>query len=224
MAEPHKMSSGVQELITRLKDEGVKAGRDEAERMVTDAQEKAAQIIAKAKTDAESLMATTRTQLENEKKDAKASLKTAIRDTELMLESELKAGFAEHVKHLVSVELQDKEFLKKIIAAVIGRSCPELAKQQDIEVLIPKDLFESGEKGPHITNKGKDQLHHFVLGVAGEMLRDGVQIKMADGEQVGLKIRMVGDDVEIDLTDNAISSVLLKYLLPRYRAILSGTE
>lgn len=210
-----KVSSGVQELITRLKDEGVKAGRDEAGRMTEEAQKKAAQIISQAKAEADQLMTETRAELETEKKAADASLKTAIRDTELMLESELKSGFAEHVKRLVSVELKDKEFLRQLILAVAGRVAPDVSVDKKAEVFVPRDLF---------TEEGKGNMHHMVLGIAGDMLREGVKIKKADTNEVGMRIRLVGEDVEIDLSDNAISDVLLKYLLPRYRAIMAGVE
>ena len=92
------------------------------------------------------------------------------------------------------------------------------------DLSVSPELFETDEKGTHLTKKGKEQLHHLVLGISGEMLREGVEIKKAGEEQVGMRIRMVGEDVEIDLTENAISDVLLKYLLPRYRAIVAGVE
>jgi V/A-type H+-transporting ATPase subunit E len=37
-------------------------------------------------------------------------------------------------------------------------------------------------------------------------------------------VRVVGEDLEIDLTDEAVAQLLLKHLLPRYRAILEGAE
>ena len=39
----------------------------------------------------------------------------------------------------------------------------------------------------------------------------------------GARVRVVGDNLEFDLTDEAISKLLLKHLLPRYRGILEGT-
>jgi V/A-type H+-transporting ATPase subunit E len=35
---------------------------------------------------------------------------------------------------------------------------------------------------------------------------------------------VVGEDLEIDLSEDAISKLLLKHLLPRYRSILEGAE
>lgn len=224
MADQHKMSSGVQELIDRLRDDGVRAGRDQAQRMMSDAQEKAAHMIAAATKDAEEIMTKARAEIEAERAAAKESLKTAIRDTELMLEAELKTGFSAHVKRLVSMELKEREFLRTLIMAVAGRVCKEIPEGARAEVLLPPDVFEKDEKGVRLTEQGKGQMHHLVLGIAGDMLREGLVVRRLDDGQVGLKIRLVGEDVEIDLTDNAIADVLLKFLLPRYRAIVAGVE
>jgi hypothetical protein len=34
----------------------------------------------------------------------------------------------------------------------------------------------------------------------------------------------VGEDLEIDLSDEALSELLLGYLIPRFRAIVTGVE
>ena len=50
------------------------------------------------------------------------------------------------------------------------------------------------------------------------------EIKAAESDTPGLRIKLKDKDLEIDLTDNAIANVLLRYLLPRYRAIVAGEE
>lgn len=224
MADKPKLQSGVDELIAKLRDDGVNAGKDEAQRLVSDAQAKASSLVADAKSESETMISDARERIEKEKNAAKESLRVAVRDTELMLESELKAGFADHVKRLVSAELKDPDFLKLLILTVAGRTCPALPEKEGYEVLMPKDLFEKGDVGGKLSAKGKKRLHDFVLGISGDMLRDGVEIKAEDAAKPGLVIKLKDKDLEIDLTDNAISDVLLKYLLPRYRAIVSGEE
>ena len=81
----------------------------------------------------------TRSQIEVEKNAAKESLKMAIRDTELMLESKLKARFADHVKHLISSELEDKEFLKQLILKVAGSSCSNIPEDKDLDLVVAKE-------------------------------------------------------------------------------------
>jgi len=207
MANEKKVTSGVQDLINRLKDDGVKAGRDEAQRMTDEAQEKAINIVTKARTEAEELMKSTRAEIEVEKNAAIESLKIAIRDTELMLESKLKTVFADHVRHLVSKELGDNELLKQLVLKIAGSSSSDIPKDKEMDLLV-----------------AKEKLDPLVLAISGTVLREGLQIKSSDTDNAGILIRMKGEDVEIDLSDNAISEILLKHLLPRYRAILTGVE
>lgn len=207
MANEKKVTSGVQELITRLKDDGVKAGQDEAQRVIKEAQEKASSLITQARNEAEELLGSTRTKIEVEKNAANESLKMAIRDTKLMLESKLKARFADHVKHLVSMELEDNGFLKQLVLTVAGISCSGIPEDKELEVLV-----------------AKEKLDPLVLEISGTMLRKGIEIKPFETDNAGIRIHMKGEEVEIDLSDNAITEILLKYLLPRYRAILTGVE
>ena len=52
MADIPQQSSGVQELIQQLRNQGVDAGKKEAESIVEEAHRRAAQIVAKAKAEA----------------------------------------------------------------------------------------------------------------------------------------------------------------------------
>jgi V/A-type H+-transporting ATPase subunit E len=225
MEEAAKVSSGVQELINRLRDDGVKAGREKADQLLREAREQAAQIVAQAKAEATEMLNQARSEIETEKAAARESLRVAIRDTELKMEAELKADFAAHVKRLVSVETRDKEFLRQVILAIAGLAAGDKAcGEQPVNVLLPKELFETDEKGTRLTEEGKDRMRHLVLGITGEMLREGVELKPSEDMSGGIRIQIVGEDLEIDLSDKAISELLLGFLLPRYRAILTGSE
>ena len=120
MTETTKVTSGVQELIHRLRDEGVEAGRQKSDQILREAQEQASRIVAQANAEAEETLSKARREIETEKAAAIESLRVAIRDTELKMEAGLKAGFAAHVKRLVSVELGDREFLRQVILGIAG--------------------------------------------------------------------------------------------------------
>ncbi len=225
MAETTKVASGVQELINRLRDEGVKAGQEKSDQVLRDAQKQASQIVAQAKAEAEEILSKARSEIETERAAANDSLRVAIRDTELKMEAELKADFAAHVKRLVSVELSDREFLRQVILAIAGMAAGDKACEgQLVEVLLPQDLFETDERGTRLTEKGQDRMRQVVLGISGDMLREGVDLKPSEDISGGIRIRLVGEDLEIDLSDQAISDLLLQNLLPRYRAIVTGAE
>jgi V/A-type H+-transporting ATPase subunit E len=225
MAETTKVASGVQELINRLRDEGVKAGREKSDQVLREAGEQASRIVAQAKTEAEEILSKARSEIETERAAAHDSLRVAIRDTELKMEAELKADFAAHVKRLVSVELSDREFLRQIVLAIAGMAAGDKACEgQPVEVLLPQDLFETDERETRLTERGQDRMRHLVLGISGDMLREGVDLKPSEDISGGIRIRLVGEDLEIDLSDQAISDLLLQNLLPRYQAIVTGAE
>ncbi len=225
MAETTKVASGVQELINRLRDEGVKAGQEKSDQVLREAQEQASRIVAQAKAEAEEILNKARSEIETERAAANDSLRVAIRDTELKMEAELKAGFAAHVKRLVSVELSDREFLRQIVLAIAGMAAGDKACEgQPVEVLLPQDLFETDERETRLTEKGQGRMRHLVLGISGDMLREGVDLKPSEEISGGIRIRLVGEDLEIDLSDQAISDLLLQNLLPRYQAIVTGAE
>ena len=217
--------SGVQELIDRLRDDGVKAGQEKAEQVLQDAHKQAADIVAQAKAEAAEMLEKARNDIETEKAAAIESLKIAIRDTELKMEAELKADFAAHVKRLVSVEMRDVEFLKQIILAIAGLTVGDKAcGEKPVAVLLPENLFRSDERETRLTEEGRENFKRLVLGISGEMLREGVDLEPSGSIAGGIRIQLVGEDLEIDLSDKAISELLLQTMLRRYRAIVTGAE
>jgi V/A-type H+/Na+-transporting ATPase subunit E len=225
MDEQRTVSSGVEDLIARLRDDGVKAGREKAEQVLQEAREEAARILAEAKAEANEILGRAKVQIERDRNACMGSLKTAIRDTELKMESELKVDFAAHVRRLVSIEMGDREFIKQCILAVSGMATGDMVCEgQPVEVLLPKDLFETDESGSRLTPEGKERMRHLVLGISADMLRDGVELRPSRNLKRGIRVRLVGEDLEIDLSDKAISDLLLESLLPRYQAIVRGEE
>ncbi len=225
MNDQMQVSSGVQELITRLRDDGVKAGKEKAEEILQGARAEAAKIVADAEAKADEMLLRAQVQIERDKNACMGSLRTAIRDTELKMEAELKADFAAHVQRLVSIEMGDREFIKQCILAVAGMATGHMVCEgQPVEVLLPKDLFETDEFGSRLTPEGKERMHHLVLGISADMLREGVELKPSRNIKHGIRVRLKGEDLEIDLSDQAIGELLLENLLPRYQAIVRGEE
>jgi V/A-type H+-transporting ATPase subunit E len=222
MADIPQQSSGVQELIQQLRNQGVDAGKKEAETIVEEAHRRAAQIVAKAKAEAEQVRSKARTEVEAEEKAAKAALQSAYRDTVLRLVSALTTHFEDQVRRLVSRELGEKEFIRKLILQVASQAVPPDLGAKPAEILLPTELVgvDALRAKPEEVREGT--LTHFVMELSGEMLREGIELKPMGESMPGIRIRLVGQDVEIDLTEQAVADLLLKHLLPRYRAVLEG--
>ena len=218
-------ATGVQELINRLRDDGVRAGQEEADQVLRDARKQAAAIVSQAKAEAEDMLEKARHEIETEKSSAIESLKVAIRDTELKMEAELKATFAAHVKRLVSVEMQDVEFLRQIILAIAGMAAGDKAcGEKPVNIILPANLFRSDKRETRLTEEGRENFRRLVLGISGDMLREGVDLKPSESIGGGIRIQLVGEDLEIDLSDKAISELLLQTMLRRYRSLVAGAD
>lgn len=216
-------TSGVQELIDKLKNLGVGEGQKQADQIINEAHNKASRILTQAQTEADKLLSEGRYKLEVERKSSHEAIKTAFRDTELALRSKVREAFSAHLKRLVSLELEDKNFIKQLVLVIAGLKTDEIGASQ-VEVLLPSTLFETDENDTHLSTEGKKRMQHLVLGITDEMLREGIELKSSTDFKAGIKVRLTGKDIELDLTDEAFSDLLLKYLLPRYREIVSGQE
>ncbi len=219
-----KETYGVQELIDKLKNQGVSEGQKQAELIIKEAHYKASRILSQAQAEADKLLSEGRHQLEVERQSSHEAIKTAFRDTQLALRSKVREAFSSHLKRLVSLELKDKDFIKQLVLVIASLKADEIAQASQVEILLPSKIFETDETGTHLNQEGKKRMQHLVLGITDGMLREGIELNSSTDVKGGIKVRLTGKDIELDLTDEAFSDLLLKYLLPRYREIVSGEE
>lgn len=224
MPDQHETLSGVQALIDKLRGQGVIEGQKQAERLINEAHSKVSQILLQAQEEADQLLSEARKKIEIEQKSSHEAIKTAFRDSEIALRSKLREAFSTHLKRLVSLELKDKEFIKQLILAIASAKRSEIESTAPIEILVPDKIFETDEKSLQLNKEGKARLHHLVLGITNDMLREGIELTPSSDVKGGIKVKLVGKDVEINLTDETLSHLILKYLLPRYREIISGQD
>ena len=114
--------------------------------------------------------------------------------------------------------------MEKLILQVAGRARDEagLDKEDKLTIKLPEDLIRIDDlrKNPEELKEGT--LAHFVLFVMASLFREGITYQPAGDATSGLKVYMKDGDVEVDLTDEAITAVLLEHMQPRFRALLEG--
>ncbi len=220
MADETPTTSGVQDLISRIRDDGVQAGREEADRLLAQARREAARVLADAKAESDEMRQKASAEIESVKHAALEALKLAARDTELQLEAEVLGAFQRHVKRLIAPVTHDGSFIRALILVLAGQAVEEHLKDRQLQILV-SDLLAGRE---HENRELDELIRRGVLGISGEMLREGVEIVPSSEVPGGARVKVVGEDLEIDLTDEAVAKLLLKHLLPRYRAILEGAE
>ena len=226
--EPHEKkgvatveSAGVDELIGRLRDQGIAEGREKAEALVAAAQQRASEIVAAAKRDADAVLAEAKEQAGKQKAAGEDAIRLAMRDTILSVEGDMLKGFADRLRHLVKGVLADPSFLQQVILGVAGEA-GRVAAGKTAEIQLPAQLvsLEDLRKKPEEAAPGS--LMHFVLSMGGGLLREGVSFGASEDGEGGIRVRLADEDLQIDLTDGAVTELLLRHMVPRFRALLRG--
>jgi V/A-type H+-transporting ATPase subunit E len=216
MPEPSE-SAGVQGLIERLKAEGVSAGEAQARGLITEAQREADQIVARARQEADAILEEAHHEADKTRKAGEDAVRQAVRDAVLTLREEVAERFRSHLKRLIGGALSDPEFLRRMLTVVVQKSLPEEEKR--LEVLLPGLGADADQIRRDPEEWRQTELGQFVSSLAADTLREGLSLGTSDG---GLRVRVIDDDVEIDLGEEAITDLLQTYLLPRFRALMEG--
>lgn len=220
MAEDKLPAHGVQTLIERLRTEGVEAGRQEAEKIIAQARKQAEHLLREAQAEAERLIAQaqkTQAELENATREA---LALAVRDAKLRLRQELSAAFDRKLAELVRQALAPLPFLEQLILQVAGQVGRELP-DGPVTLLLPpvSPELEAPHQSPEPATPGT--LTHLALGVFRDMLREEVELRVGSGFAAGIRVEL-GEEVMLDLSDEALSQLLSAHLRPRFRLLLEG--
>jgi V/A-type H+-transporting ATPase subunit E len=200
------VSAGVEKLIAQLRDEGVSKGREEAQQLADEGRAKASALVAAAERNAEEIVATARKRADELRRAVEEELREAARDLVLDLKNRLTEGFRQSLQQMVSDRLADPKFLESLILAIAGE-IRDSAKLDEAEQMV---LILAGERSD------------FVSGLTTEMLRKGVTLSTAGAAGGGLTIAIPQSGVEIALTDEALVSLLERFIQPGFRVFLKG--
>lgn len=221
-AEP--VSSGLEALIARLREDGVEAGRAEAARRVAEAETRARRTLEAAEAEARAKLDAARKECEALRRAGEDALRAAARDTVLDLKDQLSRRFADDIAKTVATTLRDEALLQRMILAVAARARDEahVDDATEIEILLPREAVGLDELRRNPEELRDGSLTQFVAATAGAMLREGVAFGRAEDEAGGLRVRLGDRGVTLDLSDEAVAALILEHLQPRFRALLEG--
>ncbi|GAB0153162.1 MULTISPECIES: ATPase [Marinobacterium] len=215
-------ASGVEELISRLREQGVEQGQQRAAELIEEAEHRADWLLQQAHQEADELKRKAHDEAERMKRAGEDALKMAARDMNLQVREMLSRTFADRVKLLISEELDSHAFMRELIREVVLQACgdADLASMEKIDLLLPADFIGLEELRRHPQAYRASQLSQYVQEQLSVLLREGIVLDTHDGK--GIRIRTNGEATEIDLSDRALAELLLRHLQPRFRAILEG--
>lgn len=217
-------SSGVEKLIERLREEAINAGQAKAEDIVLNAQKRAAWIIEEAEQEAHLLIEKARGEADALKASGVDALRLAGRDALLNLRDTLLGSFSQEVMRVVGKQMAKSEFIEQLILALAGRVREKTGLDQNSKIIfqLPEDVVgvEDLRRNPEELKQGA--LSHLTAAIASDLLREGVSFEVSDQIKTGLVIKLEENNMMIDFTDEAVATLFLEHLQPRFRALLQG--
>ncbi len=218
------LSSGIDALIQRLKQEGADEGHAEAKKLIADAEARARELLAQAEAKAKHRTDDATEEADRLKRAGEEALKVAMRDAVLELKEDLSGRFAQQVQGVVAKLSTDEELLKRMILAVASRSREEagIDNVKQLEIILPRTVVGLGDLRRNPRELREGPLSQFALASAADMLRAGVSYTRSSDDAGGIRVVLKDAQVLVDLTDAAVAAVILRHLQPRFRALLEG--
>ncbi len=222
--QEQKTSTGVDELIARLKEQGIAVGQEKAESIVLDAQKRAEWLIKEATREAQELMDKAKTEAEALKIAGEEGLKLAARDAFLTLRDMLSGQFKREVLRVVGKKMAEQVFLENLILTLAGqvRDKTGLDQAKHVVIQLPEHAIDAHELRKNTEELRSGDLSRYVSELATDLLRAGVELEVSPDLQGGLLLKLQDDDIVIDFTDQAVAMLLLEYLQPRFQALMAG--
>jgi V/A-type H+-transporting ATPase subunit E len=197
------MSIQVQELIDKIKSEGVDAAKAASDKLIAEAEAKAKAIIAEAEVEAHSLRANASSQAARETAAGREALAQASRDLLLLLGKEIQ----KLLDGIVSREVKgaySAEALKEILPGLIASW--KRSEGDDLAILLsPEDLAK-------LDSFFKEKLKTEIF--------KGVELLPVPGLKAGFQISQKAGAVYYDFSAHSLSELLARHLNPALAEVM----
>ena len=201
------MDIQVQELIDKIKKEGIEAASQEVARIKREAEAEARQIVESAKKEADELISRGKQDAERSEKAGIAALEQASRNLILAFKGEI------------------QNLLDKIVEAQVG----EAYKDDVLKATLPELLKSWAAKGDDklallLPESELSKLEGFFKEKLVKELGKGVELKANKALNVGFHISNKDGSVYYDFSAESVAELLAAYLNPRLAEILKASS
>lgn len=196
------MTEELQNLIDRIQKDGVEKAENESTRLLSEAKSKADEILKKASDQAAEIIDKARKDASAFEINGRKSLEQAARDVVISA----RTGIQKTIASVVTAEAGnhlDSAILTEMLRKVIDAYCSGASAAQ-IQV-SPSEV---------------EKFTKIILASLGEKARQGIQIAPDQSVSKGFKVILKDKNMELDLTDEAISDSLCRILRPHIAEIL----
>ncbi|MCQ1057740.1 hypothetical protein ACQKPX_04575 [Photobacterium sp. DNB23_23_1] len=214
------VSTGIKQLVDTLRQEGVEAGKKAADQIIAEAREEASTIVAEARDKAGLILGNARKEADFISTAGKQAFEMANRNAILELKAFLQDEFSKQIQATVGTQLTDEKLLQQMILEVAGRNA--VNSDEPVEVILPTRVVGVNDLSANPEELKEGTLIHFAVAQAAEMLREGVTFNVSEDNKNAVVFRLKDKDIEVALSDETVTQMMLNHLQPRFRALLEG--
>jgi V/A-type H+-transporting ATPase subunit E len=219
-----EVTHGVEALIARLREQGVDQGREEADRLISEAQERRRRIIEEAEAEAQRRRDAAQAEVDRMRETAHEALETAARDAVLSLREQMVERFKDDIRRLVSQELREEDVFRRLILTIGSRTRAAIDETgaEDLRIELPRQPPALDDIRRDPDSLGGDELSRLVIAMTGDILREGITFRVSRDRHDGIRVVAAESGLEFDMTDDAVAELIRQHLQPRFRALLEG--
>ena len=207
---PGRAGATLESFVALLHDEGIEAGRREAERLVGAARAEAEEILRAARAEAGALLDAALARSAEEETRVRAELELATRDAVLQLQATLAEVLRAAIARGVRAELSDGAFLKTLLLEVVTAYARADAAGRPTEVHLPRSLRDTFASW---------WLRELATSLTGAEAGPAPSIA-AILEDAGFEYRVGGGTVEVSV--DAATEKLMELVRPGLRELVAG--
>jgi len=200
------MEIQVQELIDKIKKDGIETASQDAARMKREAEAQARQIVESAQKEAGEIVARGKQDADRFEKAGIAALEQASRNLILAFKGEVQS------------------LLDKIIEAQVGASYKDDVLKAALPEIIKSWAAKGEDKLALLLSEGDlSKLEGFLREKLAAELKNGVELKSNRQLSVGFRVSSKGGSVYYDFSAESVAELLSAYLNPRLAEILKAS-
>jgi V/A-type H+-transporting ATPase subunit E len=198
------MEIQLQELIDKIKRDGIESASQEAARLKTQAEDEAKRIVEAARKEADTIVAKAKTDAERTEKAGIAAVGQASRNVVLTFQTEIQAVLDRIVAQETAASLSD-DALKLILPDILKG----WSKGDTLDLILPE--AQLGKLSSYFTEK-----------LSGE-LKKGVELKSDRNLAAGFRIANKDGSAYYDFSAESVAELLSAYLNPHLAETLKAS-
>ena len=201
------MENKLQKLTEQLYEEGLSKGRNDADKLVAEAQAKAKAIVAEAQAEAKAIVENAQKQAEELTQNTMTEISLAGRQAVAALKSEINTMVvAKTASKAVAEATMDAAFVKDMLLAVAKNWNGSSTDVVSLAALLPEEK--------------KATLDSVFAAAAKELLAAGVEVAYGKGVKSGFKIGPKDGGYYISFSDEDFDALLGEYLREKVSNLL----